>query len=1271
MPIHLLFSVVELSILRAREQVRQYRLKAKREARLVKERTKKKAQEIVENVIDNKEDVAQGKKAPAVLERRKSGVGRARGAEENAEDAGPEWTSFDVSMLSSGQNMLQSVFGQLPTDIRETKVPVEHCCIGQHELRWDKEITTSVDGRVMELQPGTANLQRFPEVKFKSGGDPVRLEGGELEILMRLLVCSLDNAIRYDLWARFDMLAALPIHSLALSNTQASLDLLVRLVEERPELLPEAHGDPVFSGENVLHVLIVNRREDCVCRLLDIAAERLSDELMLKLLEGQATGIFFGSLPQRNFGGTPLAFAACFGMRRSIFKMLTLARPPPPDAVMMEDGSVGGGRTLKKLRRGSVDKASGSNKEVWVRHDSGEMHSYLPQKMDRMSFEHPERDDKIRKGVRVIHDPRGPGVVTSASKATARAATFVMERVATCKTRRSSLSLQTRNRSPELNDDDDDSAPIITLNDPHNQCKLTGFSPIHSAIALGQPGMVTFLLDLPEVDGMLEWPGGSSFSLRADLHLKTGESPLLTDLPAHLSPLQLAVFYGRKPSTALLLKRHMANLWTWGPLTCDHLFLDEIDSVFPGGNQVMELVSRLDARQETKEMLLDEFVDGFIYKLFATKWEKMCYREHYAQLAMQLAHVITLVLMTASKGHFRDIPLWHTMTGLSIVLLLVEEEVRETILFMKDREGHANLWNLCWSVLYERLALRLTYKLVAWVCSAGVSILIMTWPHDVHATNANPRREFVPMLLALALFFATQILIGDLLITSQKTGIYVLVVYQMLADDVAMVLLPYTCFLLNFSTALWPVLPIENAVATNDVWGFVSVVWSMLLMTFTGSTSVRLGTVDTDLITLTTPDFSLLRFMDGTSPDMNIARQLLPQFIVVGLFLYFVVLSIVLLLNLLIAQMSGTYERATEEGLLRWRWEFARRVMRLETLNNSVHTIHAGTLDTIRDHGGKHRYYVEIKGFGKTVEGIAYEVDGPDGGVIEAVDIFSEISNKKTSSEIVQEAIERMRSETRSTLQRMQEQIDQVLARSRGTLEVDMQDSPPALSKQCAATPEGRMQASRHASQTAALLRSTDISPRSESPPTSRAGPAKIPEEMRDKSRLNALFASATLQSQHIKPSVVSPTVGGGAVGISAPPAIAPSYLNATSAQERQMRRKLTVTSRTISSVLSTSSRVVPEQYIIGSDAVGATALPVAAGFVPAPHNEPRPSLVPGPLTPTATLPHSPGNGTQWRQPPALPPQCGVPAGTSLQMTPPRVPGATHGHLPPPHTTEG
>ena len=51
----------------------------------------------------------------------------------------------------------------------------------------------------------------------------------------------------------------------------------------------------------------------------------------------------------------------------------------------------------------------------------------------------------------------------------------------------------------------------------------------------------------------------------------------------------------------------------------------------------MELTTRLDARDSTKEMLLDNFVDGFLFKLFLTKWEKVCVREHVAQLAMQVS----------------------------------------------------------------------------------------------------------------------------------------------------------------------------------------------------------------------------------------------------------------------------------------------------------------------------------------------------------------------------------------------------------------------------------------------------------------------------------------------------------------------------------------------------------------------------------------------------------------------------------------------------------
>ena len=45
-----------------------------------------------------------------------------------------------------------------------------------------------------------------------------------------------------------------------------------------------------------------------------------------------------------------------------------------------------------------------------------------------------------------------------------------------------------------------------------------------------------------------------------------------------------------------------------------------------------------------------------------------------------------------------------------------------------------------------------------------------------------------------------------------------------------------------------------------------------------------------------------------------------------------VIFSIVLMLNLLIAKMSDTYSVAYGEGTLRWRYEFARLVLRLEMM---------------------------------------------------------------------------------------------------------------------------------------------------------------------------------------------------------------------------------------------------------------------------------------------------------------------------------------------------
>ena len=63
--------------------------------------------------------------------------------------------------------------------------------------------------------------------------------------------------------------------------------------------------------------------------------------------------------------------------------------------------------------------------------------------------------------------------------------------------------------------------------------------------------------------------------------------------------------------------------------------------------QVMDLVCRLDTRQEAKEMLLDDFMGGFLYKLVVQKWQK--FARHYHSLnilfgAIQLFGLFMLVM---------------------------------------------------------------------------------------------------------------------------------------------------------------------------------------------------------------------------------------------------------------------------------------------------------------------------------------------------------------------------------------------------------------------------------------------------------------------------------------------------------------------------------------------------------------------------------------------------------------------------------------------------
>ena len=135
--------------------------------------------------------------------------------------------------------------------IEKATVTLEHSCVGQHTIRWAEVISATVAGELCQLEPGVANLQQvgvaaragrrprpsarrpaaplslpraaphrllaraaqfptvsshplhplhpqFPTVSFSSGGDPVRLSGGQIEVLQRLMIAACVTAAGFE-----------------------------------------------------------------------------------------------------------------------------------------------------------------------------------------------------------------------------------------------------------------------------------------------------------------------------------------------------------------------------------------------------------------------------------------------------------------------------------------------------------------------------------------------------------------------------------------------------------------------------------------------------------------------------------------------------------------------------------------------------------------------------------------------------------------------------------------------------------------------------------------------------------------------------------------------------------------------------------------------------------------------------------------------------------------------------------------------------------------
>ena len=191
---------------------------------------------------------------------------------------------------------------------------VEHAFSSQHEFHWDA-VQSVIDGVSVSIPAGSFNMQGSA-IPFSDSENML-----QLELFQQLLAATL-TAGEHDMWVEADHFGSMPIHALTLSNRDLSIAFVIRAARSRPELLCQQHLPPIFTGETCLHILAVNCREDELCDLLDVAHGGLSEGDVDAMYSAAATGIFFQKEPQIYSGSTAIAYAACFGMKRVVQKML-------------------------------------------------------------------------------------------------------------------------------------------------------------------------------------------------------------------------------------------------------------------------------------------------------------------------------------------------------------------------------------------------------------------------------------------------------------------------------------------------------------------------------------------------------------------------------------------------------------------------------------------------------------------------------------------------------------------------------------------------------------------------------------------------------------------------------------------------------------------------------------------------------------------------------------------------------------------------------------
>ena len=621
----------------------------------------------------------------------------------------------------------------------------------------------------------------------------------------------------------------------------------MRLFRMRPTLLKAVHSKgygvikELFHGEGSLHVLAANRREEELVELLKLAKNALNPREFTEVLMQKCAGKFFQDPPMKNFGATPIAYAAFFGLKR-VFDVLFLEQ----DA----DG-----------RFGLLDN---EQKQI------------------------------------VINGQRGSSTNDVSSK-------------------------RGRHAGKQL---------IPTLVD--EQGGANGNYPIHAVVASGRTEMFDVLIDC----------GAYSTDFGLGLCPLAGVD--------NLTPLQLAAKLGKKRMFKHILKRRAMLVWKWGPVAEHKIPLQEIDSSCSEGKMtVMEILVQPFGSPPTKEFLLPSFMNGFLFNLYKKKWKKTIRVFFWGRLLVLYTQVILLTVIAApSIFHPPDGVGSSTTTenqagSISAIILtcvLSVYELLEMYLDFKfaaegglrtkrDKMRHvlASFW--------ERGSHILVFCLAGSMAGCtGLLTHMSSIPHTDTATHAaafaGPAPGWVRACLGFGSLAGWIILVLEtyVLVQLKYESTFLSVLKRSLLYDVGSFLSIYIPVLFGFTTGINALFAFYPSWQTR--WGSW---WSTLENLFLLSFIQEPPEIFQDL-PYPSASWALFGDLGWAQAESSGANAWLPCISFYTFFVLYLIVSVVLLINLLIAMMSSRYETMRKEGLLSSRVSFGRVILRFERMIDFGHS---------------------------------------------------------------------------------------------------------------------------------------------------------------------------------------------------------------------------------------------------------------------------------------------------------------------------------------------